>query len=294
MLRPAGVILTMSTIKIKFVDFWKGYSPLECPLYKTIQELTDVVLVETNPDILIYSCFGDSHKKYNNCIKVFYTAENRAPDFKECDYSISFMRDSAGGKNLYLPLGLLTDYALLRPLTDKELLNRKFCNFLYSQDGWGEGAKFRKTVCAKLGAYKFVDCAGRVLNNVKEPSLSKRYDWDWHTSKINYLRKFKFTIAIENTNAEGYITEKLTDPLFAQSVPIYWGSNGDLDPLSRDGIVCVYDMSTWRELLDHIIELDNNPKLYLEMCHQNPVLNSTFHDYKDLLRPFLQNFISKL
>ena len=284
----------MNSIKIKFVDFWKGYSPDEYPVYKVLRELVPIEIVENNPDIIMYSCFGSNHKKYTDCLKIFYTGENVMPDFSECDYSISFMRDDAAGRNLHLPLGIMTDCALTRVMTDAELLNRKFCNFLYSQDSWGDGAKFRKFVCAKLQTYKFVDCAGLIMNNIKDPLLSERYDWDWHTSKINYLSKFKFTIAVENCNTDGYITEKLTDPMFAQSVPIYDGSAGKLAPLDQDcGAVIIKD-GNLDELLDRIIELDNNPTLYLEQCHKNPVLNGTFPDYKDLLRPFLQNIISKL
>ena len=57
-------------------------------LYTILSEEFDIE-TSNNPDILIYSVFGNSHTRYN-CKKVFYTGENVRPDYTQCDYSISF------------------------------------------------------------------------------------------------------------------------------------------------------------------------------------------------------------
>ena len=41
--------------------------------------------------------------------------------------------------------------------------------------------------------------------------------------KVEFFRRYKFTLAVENTIWPGYMTEKLVDPMFADSIPIYVG-----------------------------------------------------------------------
>jgi hypothetical protein len=45
---------------------------------------------------------------------------------------------------------------------------------------------------------------------------------DWK-AKVDFLRAYKFVIAFENSSSPGYNTEKLTDAIEADCVPIYWG-----------------------------------------------------------------------
>jgi len=42
---------------------------------------------------------------------------------------------------------------------------------------------------------------------------------NWFNSKIDILRRCKFTVAFENTNVQDYVTEKLFQPMVAGSVP---------------------------------------------------------------------------
>ena len=49
-----------------------------------------------------------------------------------------------------------------------------------------------------------------------------RHTVDHDDAKSCALSRFAFTLAIENSEDEGYATEKLWQPLLAGSVPIYW------------------------------------------------------------------------
>lgn len=64
-----------------------------------------------------------------------------------------------------------------------------------------------------------------------------------YRSKVSFLRKYKFSIAFENGSTDGYITEKVTNALEAGTVPIYFGSDGNLDPVVPDKrcLICVND-----------------------------------------------------
>ena len=54
---------------------------------------------------------------------------------------------------------------------------------------------------------------GRFLNNVGGPVVNK----------IEFLSSYKFSIAMENSNGDGYVSEKIYDSLISGTIPIYYG-----------------------------------------------------------------------
>jgi hypothetical protein len=43
-------------------------------------------------------------------------------------------------------------------------------------------------------------------------------------NKIKFLSSYKFSITMENTEGQGYISEKIFDSFMAGKIPIYYGS----------------------------------------------------------------------
>ena len=43
-------------------------------------------------------------------------------------------------------------------------------------------------------------------------------------NKIDFLSSYKFSIAMENTEGDGYISEKIIDSFISGTIPIYYGS----------------------------------------------------------------------
>lgn len=282
-------------VKIGFVDFWKKYEPENWFIYKTLSKKYEIIIDNDNPDILFCSCFGDKKDMYKNVVKIYYTGENRNTAIEDCDYSITFNRDDNGGRNLYLPLSIMYDKENVHTLSDDEkLLNRKFCNFIYNQDTIGIGATLRKIICSLLMKYKRVDCPGRILHNLDVPDLKKSGEVGWEKSKIDFISNYKFTIAVENSNTDGYITEKLLDPLLACSVPIYWGSNGNTTPFPKDCMICVNDFDSFDELIARIKEVDENDEEYLRLCRNNPIHRGLIPSYEEKLLNFFEKVLDKV
>lgn len=276
-------------VKIGFVDFWDNYEPENWFIYKALSKKYEIIINNDNPDILFCSCFGNKKNMYKNVVKIYYTGENRNIGIEDCDYSITFNRDDNGGRNLYLPLSIMYDKENIHTLSDDEkLLNRKFCNFIYFQNRYGRGARLRQILCTKLMNYKHVDCPGRVLHNLDSPDLKKSGDKDGRKSKIDFISNYKFTIAVENRNTDGYITEKLLDPLLACSVPIYWGSNGNTTPFPKDCMICVNDFDSFEELIARIKEVDENDEEYLRLCRNNPIHRGLIPSYEEKLLNFFE------
>jgi hypothetical protein len=255
-------------IKIDFSDFWGGFDKTNNYFYNLLVEVYDVE-ISSNPDFLIFSVFGNSHKSYN-CTKIFYTGENVAPPLGYCDWSFSFdyLSDS---RNYRLPHYLLYDgyYELAREkVIHESLANRKFCNFVASNGNCRE----RNTFVQELSKYKTVDCGGRWMNNVGFAVSNKR----------EFQSNYKFSIAFENNayrpQHPGYTTEKIMEPMTVNSIPIYWGNPLIHEEFNSKSFVNYYDYQSFGQMIEFIIDLDNNNEKYLEMLKRDWLVSNLIPD----------------
>ena len=69
------------------------------------------------------------------------------------------------------------------------------------------------------------------------------------------LQHFKFAICFENDAIEGYITEKILNPLIAHCIPIYLGAPDIAHWINKDCFIDVNDYTTYDECLDDITKL---------------------------------------
>lgn len=148
------------------------------------------------------------------------------------------------------------------------LLDRKFCNFIYSQSHSGEGALLRKKFCRLLAKYKTVDCPGAALNNMTD-AISAR-EGDFEQGKLDFIRDYKFTIAFENCAQIGYVTEKLVHPFVAHSLPIYWGDPEVGREYNTKAFVHVRDFESLEAVVERIKYLDTHDEEYLNILRENP------------------------
>lgn len=275
------------TIKLDFADFWPNFNKTDNYFYNLLSSKFEVE-ISSNPDFVIYSVFGRSYKKYK-CIRIFYTGENVRPNFKECDYAFTFDHIENNPRHYRLPLyGMYFDPALLVKndgYNPEKILAEKteFCNFVYSN----KKAKKRIDFFHKLSKYKRVASGGKLLNNVEGRV----------PNKLEFIRKFKFTIAFENSSYPGYTTEKLTEPMLMQSLPIYWGNplvHYDFNPRS---FINWHDYRNDDAVIEKIIELDRNDDLYLEYLrepyyHNNRVNECVRHE--NMLKQFEMVFENQI
>lgn len=241
--------------------------------------------MQNSPDILFYACGGEAHVGTSAPVKVHWVSENVFPNFNICDFAISHVRDSMNGKNLYFPYAMegLSEKIELPEVTPC-LADRPFGIFIASQESVGSGAILRKEFTAYLSAhYKKVDCPGKVLHNVDIPELGGRFAKNWNEAKRKVIGRYKFLISFENTNTDGYITEKLVDAFASNTVPIYWGSEGNLEPFGKDAVICANDYPDFDSLIERIREVDENDELYLSLLNANPLRKP---DFWELVKAF--------
>lgn len=256
-------------VKINFADFWAHFDKQDNYFINLLRKRFNVEISD-NPEFLIYSCYGEDHLKYN-CHRIFYNGENEKVNWHACDFAFSFDYDQDNNNRHYrLPNWVLYgDPGLLtrKDLNPQQILKGKvgFCNMVVSNPHSEKRIRFFH----KLSEYKKVDSGGRVLNNVGGPIANKR----------EFIRKYKFSIAFENSSAKGYTTEKLFEPMLENSIPIYWGNPEVHRDFNTRSFINYHDFKNENEVIDRIIELDTNDALYLETLAQPWYKNNVMPDY---------------
>ena len=285
------------TIKIKITDFWHDEPKdknSECFICDLLKDRYNVMLTN-KPDFLFYSVFGKKHRKYKDCVKTFIIGENLVPDFNLCDYAISYNHINFGDR--HFRYGGFSDdiYKFVKAKKNvtlsRDLAKRKFCNFIYSDHNQKlDGVVLREKFFKLLSKYKHVDSPGVVFNNMKNAIEPRKKDW--HTGKIEFIKGYKFTIAFENSNSDGYTTEKLPDVLCAHSIPIYYGNPKVGLEYNKKAFIHANDYNSLEEVVQKVIELDNDDDAYMAMLNEPPLLNPSY-DPQAELKKFLINIIEK-
>ena len=260
----------MSKIRIDFCDFAFNFRKADCFLYKVLAERFDLELCE-QPDFLIYSCYGHSHRLHSG-VKIFFSGESDRPDFRECDYSLaSIQLDDP--RHLQFPNYVHygePEEILKRHDRPEQILaaKTKFCSFVVSGYHPRKNAN-RVEFFRKLGRYKKVDSGGRKFNNLGGPIPGGS------RGKIDFLRSCKFNIAFENRSLPGYTTEKIFEPMVARCLPLYWGDPTIAEQFNPRSFLNRADFASDEALIEKIIELDQDDAKYLEYARQPYFHNDT-------------------
>lgn len=214
-----------------------------------------------------------------NYVKISYAAEYTKPDMNKCNWAFSTRFEEEINSSRYMRLfqGLVSDYELkdggvppLKKKIDFKKIKKektKFCNFIYSQD-----IPARNNFFKELSKYKKIDAPGRCMTNMppishRSPKES-RISNNWAKEKLNFLKKYKFTIAFENFSKPGWITEKLTHPMLVNSIPIYVGHKDVSKEFNTKSFINCNDFKTKKEFIDYIIKVDNDDVLYEKILRE--------------------------
>jgi len=252
----------MKEIKINFVDFWPGFDKTNNYFFNLLVQKYKVSIDE-NPEILFYSCYNNTYLNYS-CTRIFYTPENIRPDFSACDFAFTF--DYTKRKNHFrLPLysmyvDLLNMKHKIESIPTREEAKKiwktksKFCCMVVSNANATKRLDFFK----ELSKIKQVDSGGAVLNNVggKVPD------------KFEFIKDYKFVISFENSEYDGYTTEKILEPIYTDCIPIYWGNKLVDKDFNSKRFIDYNKFGSEKELIDRLLEIDQNEELAIAMLMQ--------------------------
>lgn len=271
----------MDKIKINFIDFWEGFNKVDNYFYNLLSTKYSVI-IDDKPDIIIYSCFGEEYLKYN-CKRIFYTGENIRADFTACDFAFTF--DFLKNKNHYrLPLyslyidGHKMNNYLEKNKTREELISiwkekTKFCSMLVSSPK----SSFRLKFFKELSEFRKIDSGGKIFNNIGGRVKDK----------VEFIRQYKFVLAFENSSNPGYTTEKILEPIFVDSIPIYWGNNFIERDFNPKRFINYNDFKSVEELYIRLVEIENNPNIAIDILSE-PIYNSNKISHLDEKKKVLE------
>lgn len=262
-------------MKISFLDFWDGFmdnSNFFVDLLKTMYDDVSVVpFSNEETDVLFYSCFGSKHHhaNKNKVKKIYYTGENKRPNYNECHYSMTFDFPDYEGRNIRLPLWMLqidwfdkVNYKNPQFVIPKsELRNSRyasrpkteFCCIVFNNP-----IPNRVDILQKLSKYKDIHCYGHPFGN-------HFYGED---VKYEVISNYKFNICFENGLFAGYYTEKPIHAKVAGCLPLYWADANCSKDFNTGSFLNLNDFENMNSYVEKIIELDKDEDKYNQIASQ--------------------------
>lgn len=239
-------------LKLDFADFWPGFNKEDNYFHRLLSRSYELQISE-QPDLLIFSVFGKQHRSYK-CTRVLYSGENRGVDFSACDYA--FTGDySAHPRHFRMPFYVycFAPERFVKPELDYEAVlaaKQKFCCMVVSNPG----GKVRNRFFELLSQVRQVDSGGKYKNNIgfRVPD------------KEAFLKEYKFNLAFENRSWPGYTTEKIVEPMFVHTIPVYWGNPLIHQDFNSKAFLNYHQYRSAQALIKQMLEVDRNPKLHLQ------------------------------
>ena len=278
-------------IKVWYYNFWNTFGDteiLERSFIRILQEdKYEFVLDKENPDIVFIGQFGQII--YNGmAIKIGYVSEDmnrftgifrKIEERNYFDFVIGSISPIKSSKFCKHPMYIETtshrnpSKDIINSVNNKVKMEDpsklKFCCIIASHDMYGN----RMPVVNLLSKIKFIECPGKLNNNVKS------FDDDG-LSKAEYLEKFLFTICPENHEGhEGYTSEKIRDAITSGCIPIYFGRTNDEQDskIFNQNRIIRYDPSSDKSMNDCfnlVKELMENPDKLKDFYQQPPYLEN--------------------
>lgn len=257
-----AVLGNLSKEKIRLYNYW-AYELEERWFFQFMKHRG--IQMPKHKKVSVYSVFG--HRDVINFdkrgTKVFYTGENVHDLYTE--YSDNFLSDESislsigfdyieNDRYFRLPLWYRTAFSptlnedeivtIVKKLRFPQIYNKSLlCSLIASHDNTSE---IRKQIVERFLSIDKVYCPGKLFHN--DDSLYSVFNDD----KKEYLQRFWFNICPENSDTNGYVTEKIFDAIESGCIPIYWGANGNPEPsvLNRDSIILWPDDFENRKIFD--------------------------------------------
>jgi len=232
--------------------------------------------VDTKYDIIIDHITDTNSNSYCNDLSLSILISGEPWNSKyHYDISIDTKYKSNAKMTIYYPFIFLSLHEHHKSINPKDYIKEKtkFCAYMYQME-----LPHRICYFNLFSKYKMVDALGKCCNNVD--IINTRYQYDanetYNDIAVEYYSNFKFVLAIENTMIDGYTTEKLMNPLIANSVPIYWGDSQIFKYINKKRVVYIPDFASNDDLLDHIKFLDENDSAYKAILDENIYVDPNF------------------
>ena len=115
---------------------------------------------------------------------------------------------------------------------------------------------------------------------------------------IDKYKDYKFVIAMENKQVDGYVTEKILNAFYSGAIPIYWGSKNINDFFNKKAFINVDDFESYEKCVEYILSMSDeqidamrNEKIYNE---DNDIVNLLNDEYNKKGNKTLEQYLQML
>jgi hypothetical protein len=232
-------------------------------------------------DILLESSFGDSallYKKWS--YSIFFSAEGgiytcKIPNNSN-EYTIVLGSQKTESNFVSCPLYIL--YDLCRPYEYPNKIStvpkKDICAIITNDNP----QLYRNYFIQKLEEKGFhVDMAGKYKNNI-----GYVIPGDYSSNDIiNFMKEYKIVLALENTQLDDYITEKVINPLRAGTIPLYYGSKRINEYINHDRLIEV-NSNNLESTFTEIGHLLTDNRYWLEKANKSPFIKTSDAHLKEI------------
>ncbi len=217
---------------------------------------------------------NDKHVKdtriTNNTLKILIKGEPSDQNINDYDICIGNKKQE-NVINIPYPFLLfsLNERRQITKIYNQKFSKKKLCCFMYSMN-----YPHRVDIFNKFNSKMKVDSLGKSCNNVKINNTRSIYNENetYNDIAVKIYSEYKFILAIENTVKECYYTEKLINPIFANSIPIYYGTPDAFELINKKRVIYFNDYTNIDDLIKYILELSNNEEEYNKIINE-PIFN---------------------
>lgn len=225
-------------------------------------------------DIIITHITVNTKRLSEKAINIVISGESDERNAEETfDYSISTINNFNSVNNIYVPQLFVSLYEHKQSINPKDYIRKKnkFCAYMYNRS-----VPIRTFLFNSLNKYKKVDGLGKCCNNVKIKDSRFTYNnrETYNDIAVKIYSEYKFVLALENRVCDGYFTEKLINPIIANSIPIYYGHSSAFKYINKKRVINITDFSNINKFLKYIEEIDNNDELYNKIISEPIYVNN--------------------
>ena len=103
-----------------------------------------------------------------------------------------------------------------------------------------------------VNKYKKIDMGGKAFNNI---GINVK-------DKIKFLSSYKFSFSLENSDGDGYVSEKIIDSFLAGTIPIYYGDYMIEEYINPKAFILIKGEKDIKSKIEYIKKIDNDDELY--------------------------------
>ncbi len=298
-----------SDLKVAYLNFWPQSQNniqdwwLSEFIKHNISPDCELVNYDKNPDILIASCFGDikNVEQTKAKCKIFFYGENLntfTPYNNQellkntFDIIVGFKETNLSEKQVHLPL-----WVMYYPFYKYDYKNNVLTHI---QDAYNKNIQNsdRQHVASLVASHDINGIRTLIYNEVKHHidvlcpgNLFRNIDpiGDTCSDKINFISKTRFNICPENSEFEGYYTEKIFQSLEAGCIPFYWAIDKPEPKILNEDCYCWVDPKNLEQTKERISDtINNHKKHYVSSLFKDTAQNEIKQIYETLKNEFLK------